>query len=606
MRLSGGRIAGLITAVVLGAMTPGASAAVTFNAAQPYPASAPWWITTGDVNGDGKLDVITASVSTDVISVLLGNGDGTLQPPLNTPAAPSFLDGVAAGDVNGDGRTDVAVAVSGTPGSARVYLANADGTLDTGTPYAAGNFPQDVVLARLDGNASLDLAVANQTSHDISVFLNNGSGGFSPAAGSPFVNANGNDFLGIGSGDFDGDGKTDLVAGGQNGSSPGIYFLAGTGTGGFPTQAPLGGALSQKPVAGDVNGDGRLDMVAGRSAAGDVAIVTRTATGFSTATTFDPDGAAGSSNGRIALGDLDGDGIPDLAVPNVTGAQANKVSVAVGNGDATFTTLSHEPIGGTPRQVAVGDLNGDTNPDLITSSSGGGNVVVLLAVPPGVNIPPALGFGRQPRGRPSSVQTITIRNDGPPRLRPGAVTLGGANAADFAVVSNTCSGASLAASATCAIGLRFAPGALGARAATLSMASNGGGSPHAVQLTGTGTLLPGRCANVQNGTRRRDRLIGTSAGDKLVGRGGNDLLSGRGGADCLSGGRGADQLTGGGGADRLAGGPGRNRYSAGPGNDRVNARNHKVELVNCGGGRRDRATVDRRDVVRGCEIVRRR
>ena len=96
MRLSGGRIAGLITAVVLGAMTPGASAAVTFNAAQPYPASAPWWIATGDVNGDGKLDVITASVSTDVISVLLGNGDGTLQPPLNTPAAPSFLDGVAA------------------------------------------------------------------------------------------------------------------------------------------------------------------------------------------------------------------------------------------------------------------------------------------------------------------------------------------------------------------------------------------------------------------------------------------------------------------------------------------------------------------------------
>ena len=606
MRVSGARIAGLVAAVVLGAAAPGAGAAVTFNAAQPYAASAPWWVATGDVNADGKLDVITASNSTNIISVLLGNGDGTLQGPLNTPPAPSTPNAVAAGDVNGDGRTDVAVAATGTPGSARVYLANADGTLNGGTPYAAGNFPQDVVLAPLDGNGSLDLAVANQTSHDISVFLNNGSGGFAPAVGSPFVNANNNDFLGMGSGDFNGDGNTDLVAGGTNGTAPGIYFLAGTGTGGFPTQSPLGAPGSQKPVPGDLNGDGRLDLVTGRSGVGDVAIVTRTATGFSSPTTFDPDGPTGTANGRIAVADLDGDGVPDLAVPNVVGPQANRVSVALGNGDATFTTLSHEAAGGAPRQVAIADLNGDTNPDLITANSGAANVTVLLAVPPGVNIPPALGFGGQPRGRPSTVQTITVRNDGPPRLRPGAVTLSGANATDFAVVSNACSGASMAAGVTCAIGLRFAPGGLGARAATLSMASNGGGSPHAVQLTGTGTLLPGRCANVQNGTRRRDRLIGTRAGDKLVGRGGNDSLSGRGGADCLSGGRGADRLTGGGGADRLTGGPGRNRYSAGAGNDRVNAVNHKVELVICGTGRRDRATVDRRDVVRGCEIVRRR
>lgn len=93
--------------------------------------------------------------------------------------------------------------------------------------------------------------------------------------------------------------------------------------------------------------------------------------------------------------------------------------------------------------------------------------------------------------------------------------------------------------------------------------------------------------------------------DKLTGGDGNDKLYGAGGNDNLRGNAGNDKLYGGGGNDALDGGKGRNSYSGGAGNDVIKARNGKRETVSCGRGKRDRATVDRKDRVKGCERVRR-
>jgi Ca2+-binding RTX toxin-like protein len=98
---------------------------------------------------------------------------------------------------------------------------------------------------------------------------------------------------------------------------------------------------------------------------------------------------------------------------------------------------------------------------------------------------------------------------------------------------------------------------------------------------------------------------GTSGNDKLNGGAGNDTLYGAGGNDTLGGGAGNDRLYGGRGNDKLTGGPGVNRYSGGDGNDSVNARNGKKETVNCGGGKKDSAKVDKADKVKGCEKVER-
>lgn len=93
--------------------------------------------------------------------------------------------------------------------------------------------------------------------------------------------------------------------------------------------------------------------------------------------------------------------------------------------------------------------------------------------------------------------------------------------------------------------------------------------------------------------------------DKLIGGDGNDTLFGAGGNDTLRGGKGNDKLFGGAGDDKLDGGKGKNSYKAGAGNDAISARNGRKETVDCGPGKRDRATVDKNDRVKGCERVKR-
>jgi Ca2+-binding RTX toxin-like protein len=116
------------------------------------------------------------------------------------------------------------------------------------------------------------------------------------------------------------------------------------------------------------------------------------------------------------------------------------------------------------------------------------------------------------------------------------------------------------------------------------------------------------------GGRGRDHLSGLAGADCISGSAGNDVLSGGNGADTVSGGPGSDRITGGAGNDKLSGGsgndtitagPGSNKVSGGAGNDRINVRNHRRDVVNCGKGKKDRVIADKRDKLRGCEIVRR-
>jgi Ca2+-binding RTX toxin-like protein len=113
----------------------------------------------------------------------------------------------------------------------------------------------------------------------------------------------------------------------------------------------------------------------------------------------------------------------------------------------------------------------------------------------------------------------------------------------------------------------------------------------------------GACSNSLTGTTGADRINGAFGGDRIRGRGGDDRLSGRSGRDCLSGGSGDDRISGGSGRDRISGGSGSDRIRGNSGNDRISAKDGTRDRVNCGSGAHDRARVDRRDVVSGCETV---
>ena len=174
-----------------------------------YPTGiSPSSVAIGDLNGDGRLDLVTANIGGDplgtptpagTVSVLLGNGGGTFSAATPYPTGSVIPSSVAIGDLNGDGRLDLAVTNYGSPsslvpaGTVSVFLGAGGGTLAAATQYPTGTgLPgaQSVAIGDLNGDGRLDLAVANSSS-SISVLLGQAGGGFltlSPRALSPVNN----------------------------------------------------------------------------------------------------------------------------------------------------------------------------------------------------------------------------------------------------------------------------------------------------------------------------------------------------------------------------------------------------------------------------------
>jgi hypothetical protein len=571
--------------VALGVFASSAGAAVNFQPAQPFPAASPSFAASADLGGDGISDVIAAS--SGEISTLIGNGNGTFQSTQSTPGPGGFISAIAAGDLNGDGRAEV-VATSSL-NRAWVYPGDGDGTFGTPAGPTTGSNPQDVVLANVDNTGGLDIITADLGSKQASVFLNDGNGNFTPAP-SP-VPTLGDQPSDVAAGDFNGDGNVDLAISAKGGAMEGISVAEGNGNGTFDPATSIPVTDPEHLVAADFNGDGRADMATARRDVGDVVVVARNAAnnGFDAPVIEDVGPGPGQPE-RLATADLDGDGDPDLAVPHTAG----RVVILIGGAGTDFSIGSQEPVPQDPHEVAAADFNRDGNPDLaVARSLADGDVSMLFAVPPTATVTPSIAFGDQAQDTDSAGQNVVVRNNGAPRLRPGAVSLGGANADQFRVVANTCSGANLGIGQECGVGVVFRPSGLGPRSATLAIPSNGGGSPHVVQLTGNGVNPPtgplvGTCVNLQNGTSAAETLNGTAEGDNLFGFSGNDVLNGFAGNDCLTGGDGNDRLnggdgndtlegsggndveSGGNGRDRMAGGAGRDRMSGGAGNDSLN------------------------------------
>jgi hypothetical protein len=163
-----------------------------------------------DCNGTPDLAVVNARES-GTVSILLGHGDGTFDPP-QAFSVGRLPVSVAAGDFNGDGLWDLAVANASPslliPGPVSILLGNGDGTFGPADNVPAGVSPQSVVVADFNGDEFSDLAVGNRRSHDFSVLLGRGDGTFQAAQHF----GPGNDPIPLAVGDFNGDGLADLVA----------------------------------------------------------------------------------------------------------------------------------------------------------------------------------------------------------------------------------------------------------------------------------------------------------------------------------------------------------------------------------------------------------
>src|SRR4051812_2559508 len=171
--------------------------------------SKPVSVAAADFNGDGYLDVATANQdSHNLVSVLLGNGDGTFRTAttINIGRKPDFI---KAADLNADGRPDL-VTANKSDNSVSVLLGNGDGTFQSAAFTVGTNLgPVAVDVADFDGDGDLDLAVADNGASSVTVMLGDGAGGFAPAAQPVAVGANPTS---VAVADFNGDGRPDLAA----------------------------------------------------------------------------------------------------------------------------------------------------------------------------------------------------------------------------------------------------------------------------------------------------------------------------------------------------------------------------------------------------------
>jgi hypothetical protein len=242
-------------------------------------------------------------------------------------------------------------------------------SLSPATSFPVGPNPQAVVTADVNGDGRLDLATANSSGGTVSVRLGNALGGF--GAASHF--ATGASPRAMAVGDFDNDGKLDLAtlgfAVGANYYADAVSALLGNGDGTF--RAPVhtiihGGSLAV--AAGDFNADGKSDLIYTIADPIDwdnpivVVLLAEGLGGFAHSSYYELNGTW--SPVGLAVGDLNADGTPDVVTAN---EDAGAVSVLLGSGDGTLGLASNFGTGPSPRAVAVGDFTGDGVPDLITA-----------------------------------------------------------------------------------------------------------------------------------------------------------------------------------------------------------------------------------------------
>lgn len=381
--------------------SPGDSGAFVFLPAVTYAAGQyPDAVAVADLNGDGYPDLVVANgcvtssdCSLGAVSVLLGNGDGTFRSAVTYDATEGEATSVAVADLNGDGHPDIVVAnncegASCPNGGLSVLLGNGDGTFQPAVPYSSGGqTPTSVVIGDVNGDRYPDLVVANWASHTVSVLLGKGDGTFQ----APVAYGGGFDPNSVVIGDVNGDGYPDLVTADlclnvNDCTVGGVSVLLGNGDGTF--QAPViyssGAVLAFSVAIGDLNGDGHPDLAVSNQQGG-VGVLLGNGDGtFQDAVPYN----SGAGDNSVVIANLNADDYPDL-VMNAGLANceicSSDVSLMVGNGDGTFPTVVSYPSGGyggrqiqengdAPKAVAVADVNGDGSPDVLVTNKCGNSL----------------------------------------------------------------------------------------------------------------------------------------------------------------------------------------------------------------------------------------
>lgn len=327
-------LATALSAVSLAAQT---SASNSFDRIVVPTGHRPGSIAVADVNRDGKLDIVVANTEDGTVSVLLGDGRGHFVPA-------------------------------------------------TGSPFACGPSPNDIAVADMNRDGNPDLIVANTGTPYLSILLGDGKGGFVPSSHSPFATASFPHVHGVVAADFMGNGRPAVIT--DSWGHDQILMLPGDGAGNLLLPGTLfhtGKRPYERLRSADFNGDGKPDVVTTDLDANAVTVLLGDGHGGFREAVGSPF-PAGTAPWSAAIGDLNRDGRLDLAVipydQSVTDPAQLGVTVLFGDGRGGFTRRPGAPLSLAgcrgPDRIATGDVNGDGIPDIVVSCAQNARLMLFL------------------------------------------------------------------------------------------------------------------------------------------------------------------------------------------------------------------------------------